>query len=225
MGLQARKQGYLQLAEPVRFTHPWERDATLRLRAGDASVAGVYDEQGRIRGGSPEEMIEEAAQTAVTLLADGQDVILMARSREHVRELSRRVRDELLRLGLVQAGRSVPLAEGARAGVHDLIVVRKNDHRAGLANGDIVRVEAIEEDGRVLVRKATGRDPVTGAPVFGDRPITRNSLRQADSAYARTVHTAQGGQGTVGLAVVTGSEDRQWLYPAMTRGTDANYCS
>ena len=25
-----------------------------------------------------------------------------------------------------------------------------------------------------------------------------------------------------GIALVTGSEDRQWLYPAMTRGTDTN---
>ena len=25
-----------------------------------------------------------------------------------------------------------------------------------------------------------------------------------------------------GIALVTGGEDRQWLYPAMTRGTDAN---
>jgi hypothetical protein len=25
-----------------------------------------------------------------------------------------------------------------------------------------------------------------------------------------------------GIALVTGNEDRQWLYPAMTRGTDAN---
>ena len=25
-----------------------------------------------------------------------------------------------------------------------------------------------------------------------------------------------------GIALVTGNEDRQWLYPAMTRGTDTN---
>ena len=25
-----------------------------------------------------------------------------------------------------------------------------------------------------------------------------------------------------GIALITGSEDRQWLYPAMTRGTDVN---
>ncbi|MGH3276981.1 MAG: hypothetical protein ACRDNZ_21975 [Streptosporangiaceae bacterium] len=43
--------GYVQLAEPVRFRHDWEREATLRLRAGDASVLAVYDEQGRLRGG------------------------------------------------------------------------------------------------------------------------------------------------------------------------------
>ena len=223
MGLQARKQGFLQLAEPVRFTHQWERDASLRLRAGDAEVAEVYDQQGRIFSGSPEEVLEDAAQMTVTLLAGNQDVILMARSREHVRELSRRVRDELIRLGIVDGGRTVPLAEGARAGVHDLVINRKNDHRAGLANGDIVRVEAIEDGGRVLVRKAAGRDPVTGEPVFGGKVITRKSLKQFDAAYARTVHTAQGGQGTVGIAVITGNEDRQWLYPAGTRGIDANY--
>ena len=223
MGLQARRQGYLQLAEPVRFVNQWERDASLRMRAGDAEVAEVYDQQGRIIGGTPEEAIEGAAQTAVTLLAGHQDVILMARSRDHVRELSRRVRDELIRLGLVDGGRTVPLAEGARAGVYDLVINRKNDHKAGLANGDIVRVEAIEDGGQVLVRKAAGRDPVTGEPVFGGDVITRASLRQFDAAYARTVHAAQGGQGAIGLAVVTGNEDRQWLYPAMTRGTDANY--
>jgi ATP-dependent exoDNAse (exonuclease V) alpha subunit len=223
MGLQARRQGYLQLTEPVRFAHQWERDATLRLRAGDASVAEVYDQQARLFGGSPEEVLEGAAQMAVTLLADGKDVILMARAREHVGELSRRVRGELTRLGIAGDDQAVPLAEGARAGVHDLVMIRKNDHRAGLANGDIVRVEAIEDDGRVRIRKAAGRDPDTGEPVFAGETMLRESLRQADPAYARTVHTAQGGQGDVGIAVVTGNEDRQWIYPAMTRGTGANY--
>src|SRR5229473_1556030 len=117
-------------------------------------------------------------------------IALMARSRDHVRELSRRVRDELIRLGVVDNGRSVRLAEGARAGVHDLVINRVNDHRAGLANGEIVRIEAIEDDGRVLIRKATGRDPATGQPVFAGEAITYGSLRKFDAAYARTVHTA-----------------------------------
>jgi hypothetical protein len=30
--------GYVQLTEPVRFKAAWERAASLRLRAGDATV-------------------------------------------------------------------------------------------------------------------------------------------------------------------------------------------
>src|SRR5690242_415065 len=45
------------------------------------------------------------------------------------------------------------------------------------------------------------------------RSAAKLSLNQSRGAPA-TVHT--------GIALVTGTEDRQWLYPAMTRGTDAN---
>jgi hypothetical protein len=38
MMLMARRLGYVQLAEPVRFREQWERDASLRLRAGDPSA-------------------------------------------------------------------------------------------------------------------------------------------------------------------------------------------
>ena len=183
----------------------------------------MYDQHGRIHGGSPEHVIEGAAQMAVTLLADNQDVILMARSRDLVRELSRRVRDELTRLGVIDPGPSVPLAAGARASVNDLIINRRNDHKSGLANGDVVRIEEITSDGEVLIRKATGRDPVTGEPVFTRKTIARRSLREFDSAYARTAHTTQGSQGTVGIPVATGDEDRQWLYSAMTRGERENH--
>src|SRR5258708_4604922 len=135
----------------------------------------------------------------------------------------RRVRDEIIRLGVVGDGRSVPLAEGARASAGDLIINRKNDHKAGLANGDIVRVEAIEDDGLVLIRKATGRDPATGEPVFASKTVTRRSLRQFDSAYASTVHSKQGGQAEAGITVYTGDEDRQFAYTGLSRGTRENH--
>ena len=54
MMLLAREQGFVQLAEPVRFRAEWERDASLRLRAGDIDVLSTYDEHGRIRGGDRE---------------------------------------------------------------------------------------------------------------------------------------------------------------------------
>ncbi|HEY2261681.1 MAG TPA: helicase C-terminal domain-containing protein, partial [Streptosporangiaceae bacterium] len=47
-------------------------------------------------------------------------------------------------------------------------------------------------------------------------------FHSSDLAYAVTGHSAQGATVHTGIALVTGSEDRQWLYPAMTRGTDVN---
>src|SRR5260370_18985034 len=146
-----------------------------------------------------------------------------ARSADGWRGLPRRVRDEIIRLGVVDDGRSVPLAEGARASAGDLIINRKNDHKAGLANGDIVRVEAIEDDGLVLIRKATGRDPATGEPVFASKTITSRSLRQFDSAYASTVHSKQGGQAEAGITAYTGDEDRQFAYTGLRRGARENH--
>jgi hypothetical protein len=46
MLLLASRLGYVQLAEPVRFTAAWERDASLRLRSGDATTLDDYDQHG-----------------------------------------------------------------------------------------------------------------------------------------------------------------------------------
>ena len=48
------------------------------------------------------------------------------------------------------------------------------------------------------------------------------ATRPSDLAYAVTGHSAQGATMYTGIALVTGTEDRQWLYSAMTRGTDTN---
>jgi AAA domain len=50
MMLLAGRLGYVQLAEPVRFTASWERDASLRLRQGDPAALDDYDQHGRIHG-------------------------------------------------------------------------------------------------------------------------------------------------------------------------------
>ena len=130
MRLLARENGYVQLAEPVRFEQEWERSASLRLRAGDASVLAEYDMHGRIRGGDPEQVMDDAVRDAVAERLAGQDVLLLAAERERCRELARRVRDDLIHLGLVEDGPAVRLAEGAEASRGDLVIARKNDHRA-----------------------------------------------------------------------------------------------
>jgi ATP-dependent exoDNAse (exonuclease V) alpha subunit len=147
MSLLAGALGYVQLAEAARFRAGWEKAASLRLRAGDASVLAEFDRHGRIRGGDPEQMMEAAARAYVALTLEGKDTLLMAADHARRRELSRRIRDDLVHLGVVEPGPGVPIADGARASAGDLIVCTKNDHsvEAGergrtLANGDLLRV-------------------------------------------------------------------------------------
>ena len=71
MMLLADRLGYVQLAEPVRFTAAWERAASLRLRAGDATALDEYDQHGRIRGAQPDHAMDQAARAYVATYLTG----------------------------------------------------------------------------------------------------------------------------------------------------------
>ena len=228
MMLLADRLGYVQLAEPVRFTAAWERAASLRLRQGDATALDEYDQHGRIRGAPPDHATDQAARAYVASYLTGRTVLLMAGDWARCRELSRRIRDDLIHLGLVDAGRAIRIADGAEASAGDLIICRANDHHleAGepgraLANGDVLLIEAITRRA-IMVRRLLDPDPATGQRRFTARAFRYDGYQSADLAYAVTGHSAQGATVYTGIALVTGAEDRQWLYPAMTRGTHAN---
>jgi hypothetical protein len=228
MTLLADRLGYVQLAEPVRFTAAWERGASLRLRQGDTTALDEYDQHGRIRGAPPDQAMDQAVHAYVASYLTGRNVLLMAADWARCRELSQRIRDDLIHLGVVDATRTVRIAEGAKASTGDLIICRRNDHgiesgESGrtLANGDILRIEAITRLG-IMVRRMLDPDPATGQRQFTDRAFRYVGYQSSDLAYAVTGHSAQGATVHTGIALVTGGENRQWLYPAMTRGTDAN---
>ena len=228
MSLLAAALGYARLAEPVRFRNRWEQQASLRLHDGDTTVLADYDQHGRIAGGDPEQMLDAAAAAYIALAADGTDVLLMAADHALRRELCRRIRDDLIALGVVAPGPAVRIAGGARASAGDLITCTRNDHsvEAGepgrtLANGDLLRVEAVTAGG-LVVRRALDADPATGQRRWTDRTFLYSLFGDAELGYAVTDHVAQGRTVHTGLAVITGTEDRQHAYVALTRGTDAN---
>jgi hypothetical protein len=172
MMLLADRLGYVQLTQPLRFTAGWERGGSLRLRQGDATALDEYDQHGRIRGALPDQAIDQAVRAYVACYLDGRDVLLMAADWARCRELSQRIRDDLIHLGLVGNGRTVRIAEGAEASAGELIICRRNDHsiEAGepgrtLANGDILRIEAITSNG-IMVRRLLEPDRVTGQRRF-----------------------------------------------------------
>jgi conjugative relaxase-like TrwC/TraI family protein len=229
MSLLADRLGYARLAEPVRFRHQWEQQASLRLRGGDTTVLAEYDQHGRIHGGDPEQTMDAAAAAYVALSTSGTDTLLMAADHALRRELNRRIRDDLIALGLVQARPAVTIADGAQASPGDHIICTRNDHttEAGepgrtLANGDLLRIETITRAG-LIVRRALDADPRTGQRRWTDRHFLFNFYQDAELGYAVTDHAAQGRTVHTGLAVITGTEDRQHVYVALTRGTDANH--
>ena len=187
-----------------------------------------YDQHGRILGGEPEQIMDTAATAYVALSADGTDVLLMAADHALRRELSRRIRDELIGLGIVQDGPAVRIADGTWASPGDLIICTRNDHTVevgepgrALANGDLLRIEAVTPEG-LLVRRALDADPRTGQRRWTDRTFLYSHYGDAELGYAVTDHAAQGRTVHTGLAVITGTEDRQHAYVALSRGTDVN---
>ena len=228
MSLLADALGYAQLTEPVRFRAAWEQAASLRLRAGDTSVLAEYDQHARITGGDPEQMMDAAVAAYLALTLDGTDTLLMAADHALRRELSRRIRDDLIRLGVVQPGPAASIADGATASVADLIICTQNDHtiEAGepgrmLANGDLLRIEAVTRDG-LIVRRALDADPQTGQRRWTDQQFLYANYADAELGYAVTDHVAQGRTVTAGIAVITGTEDRPHALVALTRGTTIN---
>ena len=228
MSLFAGALGYARLTEPVRFRNPWEQAASLRLHDGDTTVLAEYDQHARIIGGDPEQMTDAAAAAYVSLTASGTDALLMAADHALRRELNRRIREDLIALGTVQPGPAVIIADGTKASPGDLIICTRNDHQveAGepgrtLANGDLLRIDAITRNG-LLVRRALNPDPRTGQRRWTARAFRYAGYQDAELGYAVTDHAAQGRTVHTGLAVITGTEDHQHAYVALTRGTDAN---
>ena len=127
-----------------------------------------------------------------------------------------------------QPGPAVTIADGTRASAGDLIICTRNDHsvEAGepgrtLANGDLLRVEAVTAGG-LVVRRALDADPATGQRRWTGRAFLFAAYQEAELGYAVTDHAAQGRTVHTGLGVITGTEDRPHAYVALTRGTDVN---
>ena len=234
MTMLARRLGHVQLSEASRFRHAWEREATLRLRQGDATVLTGYRQHGRLHAGYADEILEDAARAYLHDKLNGNDTLLMAGTEELAAELSRRVRDDLIQWGVVDGGPSVRLMNGSRASAGDWIMARKNDNRTeagqrgrALANRDVLRITNTDLDGTglwVQVERLAGRDPHTGAEQWS-APFTLGQpylWAHAHLAYAVTFDSAEGRTVDSGIAVFTGDENRQAVNVALTRGREHN---
>lgn len=234
MMMLSRQLGHVQLGEPMRFSAPWEREASLRLRGGDVSVLTEYDQQGRLRYSTREEMTEAAYRHWLADYLAGKHSALIAHDQADADEMSRRARGDLVRYGRVASGGEVSLRHEALASAGDRIMARQNDHDQpvgvpgrGLSNRDVLEVIRTDagRDGRdVEVRLLLGRDSEGteqwGAPF---RLSQRYVGAQCHLAYGMTVHSVEGSTfGDSSYSLIRASDTRKTLYTAMTRGRDQN---
>jgi conjugative relaxase-like TrwC/TraI family protein len=211
----AETHGAATLDALVRFADPIEADASLALRVGHPIALGYYLDHDRIHAGS--NGADSAFEAWRADRAAGLDALLLGPTNAIVRDLNERARAEFDRA----AGPEVVLHDGTRAGAGDTIVTRRNDRRLPITssdwvkNGDRWTVNAIADDGGLRVTHTeTHRTIALPADYVA---------RYVELGYATTIHLAQGSTADTCHTVLTGSESRELLYVAMSRGRLGNH--
>ncbi len=231
MDLVAQAGGRYELAEARRFVHPWEREASLRLRAGEQDVLATYHQQGRLLDSGSREQAEASAGRA--WLGDtlaGRRSLLLVDTNEQAARLSAELRAELVRLGRVAEDGVSLTSQGTVAGVGDQVQARWNGwdlagyegNRRGPINRETYQVIGLRDDGGLDVAPVLGAGP--DGPELGEPMALPASFvsEHLTLAYAATVHAAQGLTVDSSHAVVTSRTSPAAFYVALSRGREAN---
>lgn len=207
-----------ELTTVQRFTQPWERDASLRLRAGDTSVIADYLERGRISDGDRDDMVEALYQAWRVDTVSGVDSLMIAADNDTVHELNTRAQEALTHAGQVSTQR-IRAADGYTVGVGDHVITRRNDRtlnfRGGwIKNGDDWTITKLHRDSSCTVtsldRSSSVRLP---APYVGEH---------LELGYATNAYRAQGRTVDSAHAFVSATTQRELLYVMATRGRSSN---
>jgi conjugative relaxase-like TrwC/TraI family protein len=227
MKLAAEAGRSYELTEPRRFTHCWERTASLQLREGDDAALQTYRKHGRIiDAGTIEQAQASAARAWLADTLAGQQSLLIVDTNEQASRLCAQLRAELIRLGRVEE-HGVPLGrQGTTAGRGDLVQARLNGwdlegyegNRRGPINREIYRVLDVRDDGGLIVT------PVLGSTSDDEQLAELMTLpgtyvaEHVALGYASTAHAAQGRTVDTAHSVATSHTGRAALYVGLTRG-------
>jgi conjugative relaxase-like TrwC/TraI family protein len=221
-----------RLLELHRFTHSWEKSASLALRDGRPEAVPAYDDHGRLHDGTTEEMSDAAYTAWHHDHTQGRATVLVADTNAMVAELNRRARADRILAGDVDPSRAVALADGTEASEGDFVITRRNRRRlitlrgGFVRNGDRWQVTHVRRDGtvearRVLpARRGSGASSRLGSSVVLPAEYVAEHL---DLGYAVTAHRAQGITVDTAHVLVTAKTVRENLYVALTRGRHANH--
>lgn len=201
-----------------RFRHEWERDATLRLRAGDPSVAQTYLDHGRVESGDREDMLDLLFDAWRSDTRAGYTSLMLAADAETVTDLNIKARAYWVAAGEVPTA-GVELGDGTTAGVGDTVVTRLNQRalvtgHGWVKNGDTWVVQSIHDDGSMRLGQPGG-----GAVALVPKEYV---IQHLELGYATTAHRAQGRTVDTSHAYINSATGREPLYVMATRGRENN---
>ena len=217
-GLLVDTFGAIELERVHRFDNEWERDASLRLRRGDITVADLYEQHGRLHGGTVTQMERQAVATWWELRSGGKAVLLMTPTNEAAERLNSRCQHTRIRHGELDTSGPSTTAGAHRIFVGDEIATRHNDRRLVTDRGVTVKnravwtIDQIHPDGSLLATGKSGTVMLPGEYVAD----------HVDLAYARTGVGGQGRTVKGGVLFADRATDLRNLYVPMTRGTETN---
>jgi ATP-dependent exoDNAse (exonuclease V) alpha subunit len=127
----ARRLPAIELRENRRQSAVWEREALVLLRDGDADGAvRRYAERGRIVSGQDDEAVRGRLVEDWWKAGDPDDAVMIAHRQRDVADLNGRAHALMRAAGTLGE-------EGADGfAVADRVVMRRNDHRLGVVNGE-----------------------------------------------------------------------------------------
>ncbi len=210
--------GAIELDTVHRFTNPWERDASLRLRNGDPTIVDTYQAHGRIHGGTATRIERDALDAWHTARRHGETVVLAAPTNDTVTRLNHAAQQRRLHAGeLDPRGRTID-AGGYRLRVGDEIATRHNqrdlrtDRGLAVHNREQWTIDTVHRNGDLTATGANGRVRLPTAYVQA----------HVELAYAQTSHATQGRTVDRSILVLDGPTDVRGVYVPMTRGRHHN---
>jgi conjugative relaxase-like TrwC/TraI family protein len=216
----AETAGAATLTAAVRFSDPAEAAAALGLRDGSPDALEFYRGAGRVHVGDEHTAATSAYEAWRADREAGRDAVLLAATRQQVAALNVRARADRITAAGRRDDAEVRLADGSAASAGDAIITRRNDRRLRISatdwvkNGDRWTVEAVLAGGALRVRHHDTARLVTLPASYVAEHVALG--------YALTIHAAQGATADTCHTVISGSECREQLYVAMTRGRHAN---
>jgi len=217
-GLFVDAFGAVELEHVHRFVNAWERDASLRLRRGDVTVAEEYEAHGRLHGGTVTQMEREIVEAWWAHRRAGESVLLMTPTNEAVERLNQRCQQTRINTcDLDTTGRRLTVGPYTMH-VGDEIATRRNDRHLLTDRHEMVRnratwtIEQIGVDGSLTITGAAGTVRLPSSYVAD----------HVELAYARTGMGAQGRTVRFGLTFYERASDVRNVYVPMSRGTHSN---